>query len=199
MPNRSAKAPFCLRTAKISINFLTCKNYFRMSAIMSRASRQSLVITDQSLAATASFGKRLLPIPTQVTPALNHPSRFSRVGFTPPVTIILLHGIGARRPSPQPLKSQCRSCRNAAITPTMARAGSTTKMKLKMKTHLQQQTSPTEYSQLHKILLPTEQSDNLRTIVSNRGAVISASLFYCPSSKTSLAPVAGWSNEREQA
>ena len=98
VPNRSAKAPFCLRTAKISINFLTCKNYFRMSAIMSRASRQSLVITDQSLAATASFGKRLLPIPTQVTPALNQPSRFSRVGFTPPVTIILLHGIGARRP-----------------------------------------------------------------------------------------------------
>ena len=68
-----------------------------------------------------------------------------------------------------------------------------------MKTHLQQQTSPTEYSQLHKILLPTEQRDNLRTIVSNRGADISASLFYIPSSNTSLLPVVGWKKAREQA
>ena len=43
--------------------------------MMSRAARQRSVIADQSFAAIASLGKRLLPIPTQVTPALNQPSR----------------------------------------------------------------------------------------------------------------------------
>ena len=66
--------------------------------MMSSASLQSLVIAAQSCDAIDSLGKRLLPIPTHVTPALNHPSRFSLVGLTPPVTMIWLQGIGARRP-----------------------------------------------------------------------------------------------------
>src|SRR3546814_1418619 len=41
-----------------------------------------------------SFGKRLDPMPTQVAPALNHFARFSAVGSTPPVTMMLVQGMG---------------------------------------------------------------------------------------------------------
>jgi hypothetical protein len=41
-----------------------------------------------------SFVIRFDPIPTQVTPASNHSLRFSTVGSTPPVGIMLVHGHG---------------------------------------------------------------------------------------------------------
>ncbi len=43
-----------------------------------------------------SAGKSLLPIPTQKTPAPNHFSKLSLSGETPPVTMILDQGIGAK-------------------------------------------------------------------------------------------------------
>ena len=41
-------------------------------------------------------------MPTQVTSALNQASRLAFSGFTPPVTISWLHGIGARTPLTKP-------------------------------------------------------------------------------------------------
>ena len=70
-------------------------HYFFTVLMKSMQSRQRLVIYAQSPAATLSFGKSLEPIPTQKAPALNHCSRFSCVGATPPVTMIFDQRIGA--------------------------------------------------------------------------------------------------------
>ena len=78
---------------------LVCKlSYFIKLRATSIASAQMRLIALQSFAAINSFGKRQLPIPTAKAPALNHDDRFSAVGSTPPVTIILLQGIGAIKP-----------------------------------------------------------------------------------------------------
>src|SRR5690554_7150029 len=42
----------------------------------------------------SSLGKRLEPIPTQVTPALNQPLRLASEVSTPPVGIMFVQGIG---------------------------------------------------------------------------------------------------------
>ena len=63
--------------------------------MISNALTQRSVIAFQSFAAIASFGNSLEPIPTQVTPALNQPDRFSSVGSTAPVAMISDQGIGA--------------------------------------------------------------------------------------------------------
>ena len=63
--------------------------------MMLNALLQRAVMAFQSLAAMASLGNRLEPIPTQVTPALNQADKFSSVGSTAPVAIIIDHGIGA--------------------------------------------------------------------------------------------------------
>ncbi len=80
--------PFRPRTAIFSRPhlFLWAVRYPRTSAMIFRESAQSFVTAAQSPAFTTSFGKRLLPIPTQEAPALNQPRRFSASGFTPPVT-----------------------------------------------------------------------------------------------------------------
>ena len=67
-------------------------------AIISNASLHSRVIEPQSPALIISLGNKLLPIPTQVAPALNQLDKFSSDGFTPPVTRIFVHGIGAFTP-----------------------------------------------------------------------------------------------------
>ena len=54
------------------------------------------MIYSQSFPAILSAGNSFDPIPTQVTPDLNQAVRFSSVGSTAPVAIIILHGIGAR-------------------------------------------------------------------------------------------------------
>ena len=63
--------------------------------IVASASRQSVDIASQLPAAIISFGNSLEPMPTQVTPALNQADRFSSVGSTAPVAMIIDQGIGA--------------------------------------------------------------------------------------------------------
>ena len=60
-----------------------------------KASWHLAVIAAQSPAATVSLGKSLEPIPTQRTPALIQGVRFSSVGYTAPVTMMLLQRKGA--------------------------------------------------------------------------------------------------------
>src|SRR3546814_10008616 len=62
--------------------------------MISSADRAVLSSWPQSLLRISSFGKRLDPMPTQVAPALNHFARFSAVGSTPPVTMMLVQGMG---------------------------------------------------------------------------------------------------------
>src|SRR6056297_3553364 len=57
-----------------------------------------LVSASKSPFSIMSFGNSLDPIPTQVTPALNQFSRFSRVVSTPPVGMMLVHGHGPLTP-----------------------------------------------------------------------------------------------------
>ena len=71
------------------------KNGSCRGAIISIALRQRAVIASQSPASMLCLGKSFEPIPTTVTPALNHAVRFSSVGSTAPVAIIIDHGIGA--------------------------------------------------------------------------------------------------------
>ena len=71
------------------------RGYFLASAMYSSDWRHISVICCQSLFFNVSFGKSLLPIPTQKAPARNQAVRFSLSGETPPVTMILLQGQGA--------------------------------------------------------------------------------------------------------